>query len=116
GGLQVKSIQLDTCDENDQLWEEYLLFLMRHYEELGLPYDFEMTLSFIGNPMWEGNALIAREQMTETVLGAIGFVFGTGADQFEDKDICQVEIVYIDKVWRRSPLFLRMLSSFATYL
>lgn len=114
--MQVKAIGIEYCNRTENLWEDYFLFLMRHYEELGLPYDFEMTLSFIGNPILAGNAIIAREQATKTIVGAIGFVFGTGGDQFEDHTICQVETVYIDKRWRRKPLFLTLLCTFASYL
>lgn len=112
----MKSILIEYCERNENLWEDYFLFLMRHYEELGLPYDFEMTFSFIGNPLLAGNAIIVRESNTQAIVGAIGFVFGTGQDQFEDQTICQVETIYIDPEWRRKSLFLTLLYTFVSYL
>lgn len=112
----MKSICIEYCERNENLWEDYFLFLMRHYEELGLPYDFEMTFSFIGIPLMSGNAIIVRESSAQAIVGAIGFVFGTGLDQFEDTTICQVETIYIDQKWRRKLLFPTLLYAFASYL
>jgi len=109
-------IELLVCNKNERLWEEYFLLLMNHYEELRLPYDAEMTLSFIGTPILEGNAMIARLKETNETVASLGFVFGTGADGYEDHSICQVEIIYIEHVWRQTKLFVSMLLAFADFL
>lgn len=112
----MKTIELLFCGKEEQRWEEYLLFLLRRYDELGLPYDHEMTLSFIGSPYLGSDALLAQLKGTGETIGALGFVFGTGEDFFDNDSICQVEIIYIDKQWRHTKLFGSMLVTFAKYL
>ncbi|MFD0676483.1 MULTISPECIES: hypothetical protein [unclassified Paenibacillus] len=45
------------------------------------------------------------------IAGAAGFVYGTGANSFEDKHICQIEIAFIQKAYRRTSVFVRGLQA-----
>jgi hypothetical protein len=109
-------IEIRVCEKDERLWEAYILLLMRRYEELGLPYDDEMTLSFIGNPILGGNALIARDKETGHTVGVLGFVYGTGADYFEDDSTCQVEVIHIEQPWRHTKLFVTIILTLVAYL
>lgn len=109
------TVQVLLCDSDDQLWDEYFLLLMRRYEDLGLPYDFDMTLSFIGNPIVSGNAFIARSLQSGETIGALGFVFGSGADQYTDESLCQIEVLYIEEGWRHTKLLAQMLLEFVEF-
>src|SRR5690554_3118982 len=107
------AVKVLTCDQNDELWDEYFLLLMRRYEDLGLPYPFDMTFSFIGNPIVSGNALIVQTEDSGDTIGAIGFVFGTGEDQYTDDSVCQVEALYIEPRWRRKVTAMMLLEFIA---
>jgi len=105
--------RLVLCNQEQALWDEYFMLLLQHYEELSLPYDFEMSFGFIGNPILQGNALVAIDPDTGLAVAALGFVFGTGADRFENAQICQVEAVCISQAYRHTMLFYAMLRRFA---
>lgn len=105
-----------VCGKDDRAWDEYFLLLMRRYADLGLPYDFGMTLSFIGNPIVSGNALIALAPGGGQAVGALGFVFGTGADEFTDETVCQIEIVYVEPPWRHTGVLAELLLKFSEYI
>src|SRR5690606_17619375 len=38
-------------------------------------------------------------------VGAAGFVYGTGAHEYEDREICQIEVAYIRPEYRSGALF-----------
>lgn len=87
----------------------YLTFLLEHDEELNLPYDFGTRLSFIASPLEFGKAILCFNDETREVIGAVGLVYGTGANDYEDTDVCQIEAAFIRKPFRRTKLFGRVL-------
>lgn len=110
------ALQVLACNRVEGLWDEYFLLLMRRYDDLGLPYPFDMTFSFIGNPIISGNALIARKADSEETIGALGFVFGTGEDQYTDESVCQIEAVYVEPGWRQTKAAVWLLMEFVALL
>lgn len=87
--------------------DTYLKILIRHQEDLGLPYDFPIKLSFLASPLAYGKALLAFDEDDFEVVGAAGFVYGTGADEFQDRSRCQVEIAFLRKDVRSGTSFVR---------
>ncbi|WP_409343597.1 hypothetical protein [Paenibacillus sp. MBLB4367] len=88
-------------------YDAYIKFLLRHHDELNLPYKFAMKLSFLGSPLLLGKAVLAISEEPYEIVGAAGFVYGTGANDYEDTHICQVEVAFIRKEYRRTSLFIR---------
>ncbi|MEI7024081.1 hypothetical protein WBG83_00035 [Paenibacillus sp. y28] len=70
-----------------------------------------MKLSFLCSPLMFGKALRIMDEETYEMVGAAGFVLGTGANHYEDREICQVEVAFIRKEYRSSPLFVQLLES-----
>ncbi len=101
-----------ACKQSEPDWERYLLFLLTYHAEWNLPYDFQMKLSFIGIPISAGNAILCIDPQTKDPVGTIGFVYGTGAQHYEDTHICQVEIAFLAPSYRRTRLFIRGLQQF----
>lgn len=87
--------------------EAYAKFLIRHHDELGLPYAFPHKLSFLGSPLLYGKGLLIIDEESYELAGAAGFVYGTGADEFGDRSLCQIEIAFLRKDVRGTTLFLR---------
>lgn len=96
--------------------EAYANFLIEHQQELNLPYPFAIKLSFLSSPLLFGQGLLIFEEESFEVIGAAGFVCGTGANNYEDRHICQVEVAYLLPVYRRTPLFARSLHAFVTLM
>ena len=82
-------------------------FLIRHHDELGLPYAFPHKLSFIGSPLLHGKALLMIDEASYEFVGASGFVYGTGADEFTDRSLCQIEIAFLRQDARCTMTFIR---------
>jgi hypothetical protein len=87
----------------------YMNYLLERHDELGLPYSFAMKLSFISSPLIYGKAILAVEQEQNEFIGAIGYVFGTGEDEYRDRQVAQLEVAYLEKPYRGSTLFARLL-------
>jgi len=93
--------------ELEMNFKSYIEFLLQHHAELNLPYSFAMKLSFVGSPLIFGKAMLAYEEESYDTVGAAGFVYGTGANGYEDRHICQVEVAFILAEYRRTSLFVQ---------
>lgn len=87
----------------------YVNFLIAHHNELNLPYPFAMKLSFLSSPLIYGKALLVFEQDCYELVGAAGFVYGTGDNDYEDRQTAQVEVVYLSKPYRTGKLFFELM-------
>lgn len=88
-------------------FELYIQFLLQNHDKLNLPYPFGMKLSFLSSPLILGNAMLIYQEETHEIIGAAGFVYGTSANEYEDRSICQVEIAFIRNEYRRTAVFAR---------
>ncbi len=86
--------------------EAYMNFLLQHHNELQLPYSFALKLSFISSPLILGKALLIFNEEPYQIVGAAGFVYGTGANDYEDNHVCQVEIAFLQKDYQGTLLFI----------
>lgn len=97
-----------TCEfEMDH--EAYMRFLLEHNSELNLPYKFNMKLSFTASPLFLGKTMLVFSEEPYEIVGAAGFVYGTGANGHEDRHVCQVEVAFIRDDYRRTRLFAQSL-------
>ncbi|WP_310187793.1 hypothetical protein [Bacillus sp. 3255] len=88
-------------------YEIYVKFLLRHYADLNMSYAFAVQLSFVSSPLMFGKAMLILSEEDYEVVGAAGFVYGTGLNGYEDRHICQVEVAYLRPEYRRSTLFVQ---------
>ncbi|GIP40221.1 hypothetical protein J31TS4_35010 [Paenibacillus sp. J31TS4] len=86
-------------------YESYISFLLQHHAELNLPYPFALKLSFLSSPLLLGKAMLILSEEPYEIIGAAGFVYGTGANDYKDRQICQVEVAYLLPAYRRTLLF-----------
>lgn len=91
----------------------YVKFLIQHYDQLQLPYSFAMLLSFISSPLMYGKAMIAVDKELDEIVGAAGFVYGTGIHDYADRHVCQLEVVFLLEAYRGTALFSRFLQAIA---
>ncbi|TDF97059.1 hypothetical protein [Paenibacillus piri] len=87
--------------------EAYMDFLLRHHDELNLPYPFAMKLSFISSPLFLGKAMLVISEESYQMVGAAGFGYGTGPGDYEDRHICQIEVAFVEEGLRRTSLFVK---------
>ncbi|MEK3883308.1 hypothetical protein [Paenibacillus sp. PL2-23] len=85
----------------------YMKFLLSNYDQLRSPYSFPMTLSFIASPLILGQAWLIFSEEEYECVGAFSVVFGTGERNYEDREICQLSVAYLQPEVRRTPLFAR---------
>jgi hypothetical protein len=89
----------------------YIRFLLQHHAELNLPYPFAMKLSFISSPLLFGKGMLIIDEEPYEIAAAAGFVYGTGANEYKDRHICQVEVAFIRSEYRRTSLFIHGLQA-----
>lgn len=104
------SFEFRPC-ELEMDYGAYIKFLIRHHDELNLPYSFAMKLSFLSSPLMMGKAMLVMQEEPYQIVGAAGFVYGTGANDYEDRHVCQVEVAFIRKEYRNTCLFARGLQA-----
>ena len=87
--------------------EGYVKFLLRHCSDLNLPYAFAVKLSFLSSPLLFGKAMLILSEEDYDVVGAAGFVYGTGPNGYQDRHICQVEVAYLRPEYRSTTVFMQ---------
>ncbi|QMV39771.1 hypothetical protein [Cohnella cholangitidis] len=87
--------------------EAYMKFVLENHEGLNLPYPFAVKLSFAGSPLVLGKAMLVISEEAYELVGAAGFVFGTGTHDHEDRDVCQAEVAFLLPEYRGTTLFIR---------
>lgn len=97
--------------KNELDHDNYMQFLLRHHDELNLPYPFAVKLSFISSPLLIGQAMLIWSDEPYDIVGAAGFVYGTGANQYEDRHVCQVELAFLQRPYRQTSLFAQGLQA-----
>ncbi|WP_207952402.1 hypothetical protein, partial [Paenibacillus turpanensis] len=103
---EVMSFEFRVC-EYEMDHEAYVDFLLRHHDDLHLPYPFAVKLGFISSPLFLGKAILAISEESYQLVGAAGFGYGTGSGNYEDQHICQIEVAFIEKELRRTTLFVK---------
>jgi hypothetical protein len=91
-------------------YEAYARFVLQHHAELNLSYPFAMKLSFLASPLVLGKAMLVFSEETYEPVGALGAVYGTGANEYEDRQVCQLEVAYMKREHRRPGLFIQSLT------
>jgi len=86
--------------------ERYILFLLQHYEDLQSPYPFPISLSYLASPILMRNEAIICFDEDHNVIGALGYIHGTGEHNYEDTHVIQIQSLYLLEPYRRSRLFL----------
>ncbi|MCU6708686.1 hypothetical protein M6D81_08140 [Paenibacillus sp. J5C_2022] len=94
----------------------YMEFLLENYTELKLPYSFPVAFSYLASPV-----LLSRESFLcfneeDEVIGAFGYIHGTGEHDYEDVHVIQLQVAYIKEGHRRTRLFLEGLRYLSEYL
>ncbi|HZG78135.1 MAG TPA: hypothetical protein VEZ72_19945 [Paenibacillus sp.] len=107
--------RFETCGDDDARWDDYFLLLMERYGELSLPYGFPVAFSFIGDPIVQGDALLARDEEGRTA-GALGFIFREDGEETGVPRICQAEALYLREEARGGATLYRLLQAFSAYL
>ncbi|MCI3918857.1 hypothetical protein MO973_01250 [Paenibacillus sp. TRM 82003] len=92
-------------------FKAYTHYLIERHSDLQLPYSFPMKLSFISSPLMYGKAMLVVDEDEYVPVGAAGFVFGTGADGYVNREVIQLEVLYVEKEYRRGRLLLRFLQA-----
>ncbi|MFE5321150.1 hypothetical protein ACFQ88_20815 [Paenibacillus sp. NPDC056579] len=97
--------------------EKYIEFLLEHYSQLRLPYSFPVSLSFIASPvLMNKEAILCFDEENDEIVGAVGLIFGTGENHYQDTHVVQIQIAYIVKEHRSTRLFLEGLQFVTQYL
>lgn len=94
----------------------YIDYLLKHYTDLRLPYSFPVSLSYISSPLLTGREAVLAFNDEEQIVGAFGYIHGTGEQEYKDEHIIQIQVVHILKAYRGTGLFLHGLQFLLEHL
>ncbi|SFA78854.1 hypothetical protein SAMN05216312_101491 [Cohnella sp. OV330] len=100
-----ESLIFRNC-ELDMDHASYLRYLISRHDALNMPYPFAIKLSFLASPLALGRATLIHGEDSYEKIGAFGFVYGTGPGEYEDRENCQIETVFIEPDSRSPVVFL----------
>lgn len=86
---------------------KYLEFLLEHYSQLNLPYPFPIAYSFMVSPILMRRESILCFNEEDEVVGALGYIYGTGKGNYEDRHIVQIQLVFLLEKYRKTSLFIK---------
>ncbi|MCQ6562368.1 hypothetical protein [Paenibacillus mendelii] len=96
--------------------ERYISFMLEHYKELNLPYPFPVSLSFIASPILMKEDAILFFDSDDEIAGALGFIYGTGDNNYQDTHIVQIQTIFIVEQHRRTRLLLEAIQYLTQFL
>jgi len=100
------STYISVCS-TEMYQQTYLSFLLEHYEQLCLPYSFPVSLSFLASPLLMDREAFLCFNDDDEVIGSFSYIYGTGENQYEDKHVIQVQVVFFREEYRVTRLFLQ---------
>jgi len=77
--------------------EAYITFLLQRFEQLNLPYSFPVSLSYLSSPQFKEKESILIRDSEDEIIGAIGYIHGTGDQNYQDEHIVQIQTFYIEE-------------------
>ncbi|WP_409344943.1 hypothetical protein [Paenibacillus sp. MBLB4367] len=109
------SFYFQVCS-SESYQDQYLIFLLKHYKELNLPYSFPVSLSFLASPvLLQKEAFLCFNEMDE-IVGTFSYICGTAENQYEDSHVAQIQIVFFVESYRQGRLFLKSLQYLVQYI
>ena len=96
--------------------QKYIEFLIEHYKQLKLPYPFPVLLGFVASPVTLGGETFLIYNDDYEVVGAFGYISGTGENEYEDKHVIQIQAALILEEYRKTSLFLKGLQYLTQYI
>lgn len=108
-------ISFSVC-ATDMYHKRYLDYMLKHYDDLNLPYSFPEAFGYLASPvMMDKEAVLCLNAEDET-LAAFGYIHGTGEHDYTDEHVIQLQAVYISEPYRSCFLFLHGLQFLVHHL
>lgn len=105
---EVRPLSVDFARCATFMYEhKYIDFLLEHYEQLKLPYNFAASLGFLSSPLLlDGEMFLGLDEDGEAVA-AFGYIYGTGELDYADRHVIQLQTAYCVERLRCTRLFVR---------
>ncbi|MFF2483840.1 hypothetical protein [Paenibacillus sp. NPDC058071] len=100
----------------DVYMRKYMDFLLENYTKLKLPYSFPVAFSYLASPVLLGRESFLCFNEEDEVVGAFGYIHGTGERNYEDMHVIQLQVAYMKEEHRCTRLFLEGLRYLSEFL
>ncbi|GAA3400180.1 hypothetical protein ACFFNY_17050 [Paenibacillus hodogayensis] len=80
---------------SEQMKEDGLLFICRHAESLGLPYQWSTTVNLLYTSLYDSGFMLALDEQ-RLVRGVIAYTYGTAKDKSADQTRIEVVLLYLE--------------------
>ena len=104
-------MEIDVIRVSAFMYEQsYLEFLLNNYSELNLPYPFDTSFGYITSPILLDEEIFLALDEEHRIVGALSLIRGTAEGDYEDRDIIQLQVVFISKHYRKTLILQQLLT------
>jgi len=89
--------------------QRYMEFVLDHYKQLNMPYPFSVSFSYLASPVLMDEEIFLALDDDHQTVGCLSFIRGTAENNYENRDVIQLQVVYIDPQYRGTKLLLELL-------
>lgn len=89
--------------------QRYMEFVLDRYMQLNMPYPFSASFGYLASPVLMDEEIFLALDDDHQIVGCLSFIRGTAENNYENRDVIQLQVVYIEPEYRGSKLLLELL-------
>lgn len=98
--------------------QRYVEYVLDVYDQLNMPYPFTVSLAYLASPVLMREEIFLAFDDEHHVVGCLSFIRGTAQEDYNNREIVQLQVLYIDPSYRSTRMllsFMQMLVQFVSY-
>lgn len=96
--------------------QRYIEFVLDSYKRLNMPYPFTVALGYLASPVLMREEMFLAFDDEHRVVGCLSFIRGTAEADYQNREIVQLQVIYIEESYRSSTMLLGFLKMLVQYL
>ncbi|MFC6334759.1 hypothetical protein ACFP56_19170 [Paenibacillus septentrionalis] len=89
--------------------QRYMEYVLDRYMQLEMPYPFSVSLGYLASPVLMNEEIFLALDDDHDIVGCLSLIRGTAEYNYENREVVQLQVVYIEPQYRASRLFLQLL-------
>lgn len=89
--------------------QRYMEYVLDRYMQLDMPYPFSVSLGYLASPVLMNEEIFLALDDDHEIVGCLSLIKGTAAHNYENREVVQLQVIYIEPHYRASRVFLQLL-------
>jgi len=89
--------------------QRYIEYVLDRYIQLNMPYPFTVSFNYLASPVLMDEEIFLALDDEHQIVGCLSFIRGTAEHNYENREVIQLQVFYIDPPYRSTKLFLELL-------